>query len=107
MIVKWLPLRYFLTYILLLVGPFILGPIAAVSCAFAIIYFALIGSFEIVFLSYRNLSNVLKIIILPFVFLILFGLMYCGLILAIALSPLAIIIYYIILIIVTFFLLFE
>ena len=107
MIVKWLPLRYFLTYIFLLVAPFILGPLAAISCAFSIFYFALVGSIECIFISYRNLSNVLKIIILPFVFLILFGLMYCGLILAIALSPLAIIIYYIILIIVTFFLLFE
>lgn len=98
MIIKWIPFRYFYTYLALVFAPLIIPPLCAVCAAICIPFFMLFACLE-TFKRY------------PFLIPIAWPLgtagLYIALGLAIGLSPLAYFAYYLILLTLTCLLLFE
>ncbi len=99
MIIKWIPFRYFYTYLLLVLGPLIISPlIAAGAAAFIPFYMLYICCCEI-----RGDKRLL----IPLAWICGTVGLYAALGLAIALSPIALVAYYLVFFTLTCLLLFE
>lgn len=98
MIIKWMPFRYFYTYLLLLLGPLIIPPLMAAGTAIAIPFYMLMICCEI-----RGDARFL----IPLAWI--FGTvgLYAALGLAIAFCPIALVAYYLVFFTLTCLLLFE
>lgn len=99
MIIKWIPFRYFYTYLLLVLGPIIIPPLMAAGTAVFI-------PFYMFYISFTEIKR-LNIILIPLAWV--FGTvgLYIALGLAIAVSPIALVAYYLVFFTLTCLLLFE
>ena len=99
MIIKWIPFRYFYTYLLLILGPIIIPPLMAVGMAVFIPFYML-------YISCQEIRGRCKFFI-PLAWVAGTIGLYAALGLAIALSPIALVAYYLVFFTLTCLLIFE
>jgi len=98
MIIKWIPFRYFYTYLLLVLGPLIIPPLIAAGAAVFIPFYMLLICCDL-----RGDKRLL----IPLAWISGTVGLYAALGLAIALSPIALVAYYLVFFTLTCLLLFE